>query len=207
MHVDDIGERVALGHFDLVGPEGEIILPRVWEDSVEPGWSITMHMWPMAEKKTENESKQPEDRPGTQHRDGVRHEATNAQPSPERDTINIVSKSEPSEPPGASRNEGQAQAPTSVEWFEILNKIVERTSVSQVELQRLQEQYRELEVEHRLHRAREDAKREALDALRVNETSQSPHPAVVPSKPLILKDFLNRSFEFPFETCKSWEVS
>jgi hypothetical protein len=48
-HVDIIGPHVANGHYDLVGPNGEIILPQVWETMIEPDWSITMHMWPMPE--------------------------------------------------------------------------------------------------------------------------------------------------------------
>ena len=49
LHVEGIGPHVQEGHYDLVGPTGEIILPRVWELLVEPGWSVTMHMWPMPE--------------------------------------------------------------------------------------------------------------------------------------------------------------
>lgn len=47
LHVDVIGPHVQEGHYDLIGPNGEIILPTVWEKVVEPDWSITMHMWPM----------------------------------------------------------------------------------------------------------------------------------------------------------------
>ena len=47
VHVDVIGPHVQEGHYDLVGPNGEIILPQVWETMVEPDWAITMHMWPM----------------------------------------------------------------------------------------------------------------------------------------------------------------
>src|SRR5690348_18502003 len=47
LHVDVIGPHVQDGHYDLIGPNGEIILPTVWEKVVEPDWSITMHMWPM----------------------------------------------------------------------------------------------------------------------------------------------------------------
>lgn len=47
VHVDIIGPHVQEGHYDLVGPNGEIILPQVWETMVEPDWAITMHMWPM----------------------------------------------------------------------------------------------------------------------------------------------------------------
>jgi hypothetical protein len=41
LHVDVIGPH------DLVGPDGEIILPRIWETMIQPDWVITMHMWPM----------------------------------------------------------------------------------------------------------------------------------------------------------------
>ncbi|KAH7062373.1 hypothetical protein B0J12DRAFT_235884 [Macrophomina phaseolina] len=47
LHVDVIGQHVHDGHYDLVGPDGEIILPQVWETMVQPDWTITMHMWPM----------------------------------------------------------------------------------------------------------------------------------------------------------------
>ncbi|OTA61119.1 hypothetical protein K449DRAFT_69497 [Hypoxylon sp. EC38] len=47
LHVDVIGPHVQAGHYDLIGPNGEIILPQVWEKVIEPDWAITMHMWPM----------------------------------------------------------------------------------------------------------------------------------------------------------------
>ncbi|TRX95509.1 hypothetical protein FHL15_003467 [Xylaria flabelliformis] len=47
LHVDVIGPHVQAGHYDLIGPNGEIILPQVWEKVIEPDWHITMHMWPM----------------------------------------------------------------------------------------------------------------------------------------------------------------
>ncbi|KAJ8064161.1 hypothetical protein OCU04_006513 [Sclerotinia nivalis] len=49
LHVDVLGPHVNEGHYDLVGPEDEIILPQVWESVVEPGWSVSMHMWPLPE--------------------------------------------------------------------------------------------------------------------------------------------------------------
>ncbi|KAK3312892.1 hypothetical protein B0H66DRAFT_382716 [Apodospora peruviana] len=50
LHLDHvIVPHVQEGHYDLVGPNREIILPSVWEKVIEPGWSITMHMWPMDE--------------------------------------------------------------------------------------------------------------------------------------------------------------
>ena len=48
-HVADLGSHVADGQYDLFGPEGEIIMPSIWESVIEPGWEITMHMWPIAE--------------------------------------------------------------------------------------------------------------------------------------------------------------
>lgn len=53
LHVEIIGPHVAEGHYDLVGPNGEIILPQVWETMIEPDWTITMHMWPMPEPPKE----------------------------------------------------------------------------------------------------------------------------------------------------------
>ena len=47
LHVMELSDHVAEGHYDLIGPNGEIILPRVWEEIIQPDWSITMHMWPM----------------------------------------------------------------------------------------------------------------------------------------------------------------
>jgi hypothetical protein len=49
LHVDVIGPHVHEGHYDLVGPDGEIILPQIWETMIQPDWAITMHMWPMPE--------------------------------------------------------------------------------------------------------------------------------------------------------------
>ncbi|KAK2805521.1 hypothetical protein FQN50_006145 [Emmonsiellopsis sp. PD_5] len=48
VHVDVIGPHVNQGHYDLIS-NGQIILPQVWESIIEPGWSITMHMWPVME--------------------------------------------------------------------------------------------------------------------------------------------------------------
>lgn len=49
LHVVVIGPHVQEGHYDLIGPNGKIILPQVWETMIEPGWSVTMHMWPTPE--------------------------------------------------------------------------------------------------------------------------------------------------------------
>lgn len=55
LHIEVIGPHVAEGHYDLVGPNGDIILPQVWETVVEPDWTITMHMWPIPEKPKESD--------------------------------------------------------------------------------------------------------------------------------------------------------
>jgi ubiquitin domain-containing protein len=36
--------RVETGDFDLSGPDGHIILPSVWEELVQPGWTVTMSL-------------------------------------------------------------------------------------------------------------------------------------------------------------------
>lgn len=60
LHIEVIGPHVAEGHYDLVGPNGDIILPQVWETVVEPDWTITMHMWPIPEKPKTPEHQVPE---------------------------------------------------------------------------------------------------------------------------------------------------
>ncbi|KAL9620023.1 MAG: hypothetical protein Q9160_005401 [Pyrenula sp. 1 TL-2023] len=53
-YVDVLGTHVAEGHYDLVGPNGEIILPQVWETIIKPDWTVTMHMWPMPEAEKDS---------------------------------------------------------------------------------------------------------------------------------------------------------
>jgi hypothetical protein len=47
MHVDVLGPRVMEGQYDLIGPDGEIILPSIWEQVIQPDWAVTMTMWSM----------------------------------------------------------------------------------------------------------------------------------------------------------------
>ncbi|PWY77148.1 hypothetical protein BO94DRAFT_604240 [Aspergillus sclerotioniger CBS 115572] len=66
LHIEVIGLHVAEGHYDLVGPNGDIILPQVWETVIEPDWTITMHMWPIPEKPKTPEPIPPPDPPAPQ---------------------------------------------------------------------------------------------------------------------------------------------
>lgn len=61
LHIEIIGPHVAEGHYDLIGPNGDIILPQVWETVIEPDWTITMHMWPIPEKPKTPEPVPPPD--------------------------------------------------------------------------------------------------------------------------------------------------
>ncbi|THY58157.1 hypothetical protein D6C97_04510 [Aureobasidium pullulans] len=49
VHIENIGPHVADGHYHLLGPNNEIILPQVWEVVVQPGWDIKMELWPLPE--------------------------------------------------------------------------------------------------------------------------------------------------------------
>jgi hypothetical protein len=49
-HIEAIGPFVQEGRYDLVGPDGEIILPQVWEMMIQPGWAIAMYMWPLPDR-------------------------------------------------------------------------------------------------------------------------------------------------------------
>lgn len=48
-HVDGIGQLVMDGRYDLLGPEGNIILPAVWDIVIQPEWAIRMELWPEPE--------------------------------------------------------------------------------------------------------------------------------------------------------------
>jgi hypothetical protein len=50
-HVDVLSAHVHEGHYDLIGPEGEIIFPQLWDRMIKPDWDVTMHMWPIPDKK------------------------------------------------------------------------------------------------------------------------------------------------------------
>ncbi|KAI0429678.1 hypothetical protein F5Y09DRAFT_309765 [Xylaria sp. FL1042] len=63
LHVDVIGPHVQAGRYDLVGPNGEIVLPQVWDKVIEPDWAITMHMWPMEPPKNVGVKAQPVESP------------------------------------------------------------------------------------------------------------------------------------------------
>jgi hypothetical protein len=68
-HVEGLGPHVAEGHYDLIGQGGQIILPLLWEEIIEPGWSITMHMWPMPQPPHQKPGYFPGSPPGHHFRD------------------------------------------------------------------------------------------------------------------------------------------
>ena len=43
----DIGIAVFKGRYDLMNPQNEVISPHSWETLLQPGWTITMRMWPI----------------------------------------------------------------------------------------------------------------------------------------------------------------
>ncbi len=82
LHVEGLGPHVSESHYDLMDPSGNIILPLIWEDVIEPGWTISMHMWPTAES------------PGPAHVPSI-HETTEVR--------GVPVPSPPVSPPEASR--------------------------------------------------------------------------------------------------------
>ncbi|CAO1606292.1 hypothetical protein XANCAGTX0491_009791 [Xanthoria calcicola] len=68
LHVKVLDEHVREGQYDLVGPNGQIILPSVWDTIIQPGWLITMHMWPIPKnvihEPEEEEEEEEEEEPG-----------------------------------------------------------------------------------------------------------------------------------------------
>ncbi|KAE8398190.1 hypothetical protein BDV37DRAFT_288730 [Aspergillus pseudonomiae] len=89
LHIEVIGPHVAEGHYDLIGPNGDIILPQVWETVIEPDWTVTMHMWPIPEKPKTPEPAPPPDPPVPEAAT-----ASEALPAPE-DVVVAVPAEEP----------------------------------------------------------------------------------------------------------------
>ena len=46
--VENLNSNAQEGHYDLIGPDDEIILPQVWETMIKPDTLVEMRMWPMA---------------------------------------------------------------------------------------------------------------------------------------------------------------
>lgn len=53
LNIEKIGPDVLEGRYDLTGPDGEIILPQLWETIVQPNMAIKMQMWPVPEQPIE----------------------------------------------------------------------------------------------------------------------------------------------------------
>ncbi|QSZ28654.1 hypothetical protein DSL72_003153 [Monilinia vaccinii-corymbosi] len=51
VHVEVVGPHVNGGHYDIINAAGEVILPQLWGDHVQPGWEVSMKMWPMPTPK------------------------------------------------------------------------------------------------------------------------------------------------------------
>ena len=41
---DVIRRQISQGQYRLMGPDGDIIIPRVWESTIQPGWEISLQM-------------------------------------------------------------------------------------------------------------------------------------------------------------------
>lgn len=63
VRVDVLEHHVQEGHYDLMNPDSEIILPVAWDATVEPGWEVSMHMWPIPETPKNMKEKKPEPEP------------------------------------------------------------------------------------------------------------------------------------------------
>ena len=54
-YVVDIGDHVRSGHYDLLDPDHQIILPILWDATIQPGWAVQQEMWPVPETETKPE--------------------------------------------------------------------------------------------------------------------------------------------------------
>jgi hypothetical protein len=45
LHINGFDSLLKDGRYDLLGPNKQFISPTVWDKTVEPGWTISMHFW------------------------------------------------------------------------------------------------------------------------------------------------------------------
>ena len=241
LHVDEFSDHVVNGRFDLVGPQGDIILPVAWDALVQPGWSVTMQMLPSAAREPANdqdsavpvtlrnmavdEASNP-DNSGILTGHQIKHKnaehsdcSCNCSKQEQRDEHSVRGRLHPGiernveygneikESPTCSNKCGCEGGIQSTIVTNILNRITEMMSTSQVELRDLQARYRILEQENGIQQANELGKQEAHKSLNAREREKTEHDiSVSRSNSITLKDFLGRSFEFPIQSCGSWEV-
>ncbi|RFU34275.1 hypothetical protein B7463_g2056, partial [Scytalidium lignicola] len=86
--VNSIWPQVREGRYDLTGPNGEIILPQLWESVIKPGLSITMHLLP-----TSRSSKQTLELHENQNRSPPLPKELYSGRSPEKVKVDPLSKS------------------------------------------------------------------------------------------------------------------
>ena len=48
-HIEGLDDHVSQGRFDLVAPDGSLILPSLWNSMVRPGMEVSMTIWPLPE--------------------------------------------------------------------------------------------------------------------------------------------------------------
>ncbi|KAL2211990.1 hypothetical protein CC79DRAFT_1364277 [Sarocladium strictum] len=70
IQVEKLGPHVQEGRYDLTGPDGEIILPSVWDKVIQPDWQIVMTMWPIEDAPPPLDHRFQPFMPGGKHRKG-----------------------------------------------------------------------------------------------------------------------------------------
>ena len=57
--VDSLVKYIDERKYDLLDGNGHVILPALWESTIQPGWSVTMYMWSIAEPEDSSTSSRP----------------------------------------------------------------------------------------------------------------------------------------------------
>lgn len=52
--VDDrLRQAIEFGNYDLIAPNGLVIRERLWEQTVQPGWTVKLSLWPSTANENE----------------------------------------------------------------------------------------------------------------------------------------------------------
>lgn len=219
--------NIKQGHYDLVQPNGVIILPQLWEDFVRPNWSIRMEMWPFGNlAKQSSQSVNTHMNRGSDQQAIPRAPRNRSESQPERNP----SPSRKDAAPAIQLDESEldtetvrsATGPTLVSEEAILqnDSIVEKTTNSVVESQNNLSNDRVVPIPDLMKDVpgpdievlseSMNKERQKEGTLRPNSTPplHSSDASAIDDFPVInFEDAVSRKFSFPFCKVETWPAS
>lgn len=209
---DSLPREVKEGRFDLVAPDGSVILSTIWDYSVRPGWSVTIRLWG---PRGHDERRQAEDDERRRAEDDaqlsrlkerfqrVTKQAelpkTKAESEPRQGAVRFQVEERPHSPEDIRINTRRRDWPrrrSSSWWREAESSSDDSRSHARFRTRREDRQRLDAEV---TRRRQATAEHDTLD--------QRTRPTRETNPPIRFTDAVGRRFSFPFRLACTWPVS